>query len=173
MRSCQSSMYYPSRTVMPCTRRPGSKCKEEANVVYYESIKQDLKIKPIYECRCDERLQTKTKRFTLLSYTWVFILFYTSHIHWVVSFLLSYILRDVSFAEVGRVCRVALREPMHLCTCVSEEGNDGKAACSETPSLCTCVSEEGNDGKAVCSETPSLLPYTLRCVSFAEVGVHA
>ncbi len=23
----------------------------------------------IYECRCDERLQTKTKRFTLLSYT--------------------------------------------------------------------------------------------------------
>ena len=38
-------------------------------VVYYESIKRELKIKPIYECRCDERLQTKTKRFTLLSYT--------------------------------------------------------------------------------------------------------
>jgi hypothetical protein len=37
--------------------------------VYYESIKRDLKIKPIYECRCDERLQTKTKRFTRLSYT--------------------------------------------------------------------------------------------------------
>jgi hypothetical protein len=37
-------------------------------VVYYESIKRELKIKPIYECRCDERLQTKTKRFTRLSY---------------------------------------------------------------------------------------------------------
>jgi hypothetical protein len=38
-------------------------------IVYHESIKRELKIKPIYECRCDERLQTKTKRFTLLSYT--------------------------------------------------------------------------------------------------------
>ena len=36
-------------------------------VVYYESIKRELKIKPIYECRCDGRLQTK--RFTHLSYT--------------------------------------------------------------------------------------------------------
>ncbi len=43
------------------------------------------------------------------------------HIHWVASFLLSYILRDVSFAEVGRVYRVGLREPIHLCTCVNEE----------------------------------------------------
>ena len=33
------------------------------------SIKGELKIKPSYECRCDERQQTKTKRFTLLSYT--------------------------------------------------------------------------------------------------------
>ncbi len=30
-------------------------------------MKRKLKIKPIYECRCDERLQTK--RFTRLSYT--------------------------------------------------------------------------------------------------------
>ena len=37
--------------------------------VYYEWIKRELKINPIYECRCDERLQTKTKRFTRLSYT--------------------------------------------------------------------------------------------------------
>jgi hypothetical protein len=35
--------------------------------VYYESIKREVKIKPIYECRCDGRLQTK--RFTRLSYT--------------------------------------------------------------------------------------------------------
>jgi hypothetical protein len=37
--------------------------------VYYESIKRELKIKPTYECRCDGRLQTKTKRFTRLSNT--------------------------------------------------------------------------------------------------------
>ncbi len=38
-------------------------------VVYYESINRDLKIRCIYECRCDERLQTKTKGFTRLTYT--------------------------------------------------------------------------------------------------------
>jgi hypothetical protein len=38
-------------------------------VVYYESIKQKLKIRCIYECRCDERLQTKTKECTRLVYT--------------------------------------------------------------------------------------------------------
>jgi hypothetical protein len=36
---------------------------------YYESIKRELKIRGIYECRCDERLQTKTKKFTRLPYT--------------------------------------------------------------------------------------------------------
>jgi hypothetical protein len=73
---------------------------------------------------------------------------YTPHIHWVAPFLMSYILRDVSFTEVVRVCRFAFREPMHLCT---------------------CVSEEGGDGEATRSDTPALLSYTLRCVSFAEV----
>jgi hypothetical protein len=38
-------------------------------IVYYESIKREPKIRGIYECRCDERLQTKTKEFTLLPYT--------------------------------------------------------------------------------------------------------
>ena len=38
-------------------------------VVYYESIKREVKIRSIYECRCDERLQTKTKEFTRLGYT--------------------------------------------------------------------------------------------------------
>jgi hypothetical protein len=42
-------------------------CVSEGGVVYYESIKRELKIKPIYECRCDGILQTK--RFTRLSYT--------------------------------------------------------------------------------------------------------
>jgi hypothetical protein len=36
-------------------------------VVYYESMKRNLKIKPIYECRCNGRLQGK--RFTHLSHT--------------------------------------------------------------------------------------------------------
>ncbi len=36
-------------------------------VVYYESMKRKLKIKPIYECRCNGRLQTN--RFTCLSHT--------------------------------------------------------------------------------------------------------
>jgi hypothetical protein len=34
--------------------------------VYYESMKRNL-LKPIYECRCNGRLQTK--RITCLSYT--------------------------------------------------------------------------------------------------------
>jgi hypothetical protein len=38
-------------------------------VVYYESIKRELKIRCLYECRCDERLQSKTKEFTVLTYT--------------------------------------------------------------------------------------------------------
>ena len=38
-------------------------------VVYYESIKREVKIRCIYECRCYERLQTKTKEFTRLVYT--------------------------------------------------------------------------------------------------------
>ena len=38
-------------------------------VVYYESIKQELQIKPIYECRCDERLKTKTEESTRLAST--------------------------------------------------------------------------------------------------------
>jgi hypothetical protein len=37
--------------------------------VYYESIKRELKTRPIYECRCDERLKTKAEESTLLTYT--------------------------------------------------------------------------------------------------------
>ena len=38
-------------------------------VVYYESLKRELKTKPKYEFRCDERLQTKVEESTRLSYT--------------------------------------------------------------------------------------------------------
>ena len=58
--------------------------------------------------------------------------------------LLSYTLRYVSLAELGTVCRVGLREPMHLCAYM----------------------DRGEDGE----EAPSLLSYTLRYVSLAELG---
>jgi hypothetical protein len=38
-------------------------------VVCYETRKRQLKIRPIYECRYDERLKTKVEEFTLLTYT--------------------------------------------------------------------------------------------------------
>jgi hypothetical protein len=38
-------------------------------IVYYESIKRELKTRPIYECRCDERLKTKAEESTRLGYT--------------------------------------------------------------------------------------------------------
>jgi hypothetical protein len=57
-------------------------CKQ--SVVYYESTKRELQIKPMYECRCDERLQTKTKRFTRLSYTGLaFASSIHNKLHWV------------------------------------------------------------------------------------------
>jgi hypothetical protein len=48
-----------------------------ALLVYYESIKREPKIRGIKKCRCDERLQTKTKEFTRLPYTLlVYFLFF-------------------------------------------------------------------------------------------------
>ena len=39
-------------------------------IVYYESMKRELKTRPIYECRCDdERLKTKAEESTRLTYT--------------------------------------------------------------------------------------------------------
>jgi hypothetical protein len=38
-------------------------------LVFYESRKRELKTKPIYECRCDERLKTKTEKSARLAYT--------------------------------------------------------------------------------------------------------
>jgi hypothetical protein len=50
-------------------KHSGYNSQRNIQVVYYESMKRNLKIKPtmIYACRCDERLQTK--RFTRLSHT--------------------------------------------------------------------------------------------------------
>ena len=47
----------------------GTKDREERSkgiVVYYESLKREVKTKPIKECRCDERLQTRVEESTRL-----------------------------------------------------------------------------------------------------------
>jgi hypothetical protein len=38
-------------------------------IVYYESRKRELKTRPVYECRCDERLKTKSEKCIRLTYT--------------------------------------------------------------------------------------------------------
>jgi hypothetical protein len=48
------------------------KKKIKWTVVYYKSIKSESKTRPIYECRCDERLKTKTEESTRLTYTVLF-----------------------------------------------------------------------------------------------------
>jgi hypothetical protein len=41
---------------------------EQISIVYYESRKRELKTRPMYECRCDERLKTKSEKSTRLEY---------------------------------------------------------------------------------------------------------
>ncbi len=43
--------------------------KISRHLVYYESRKREVKTRPIYECRCDERLKTKSEKSTRLGYT--------------------------------------------------------------------------------------------------------
>jgi hypothetical protein len=38
-------------------------------IMIHESRKRELKTRPIYECRCDERLKTKHEKSTRLTYT--------------------------------------------------------------------------------------------------------
>jgi hypothetical protein len=38
-------------------------------ILYYESIKRELKTRPTNECRCDERLKIKDEESTRLAYT--------------------------------------------------------------------------------------------------------
>jgi len=80
---------------------------------------------------------------------------------------------------------ITLFTPMHLCTCVSEEGGDGdseddisltelgtlcRVGLRDPMHLCACVSVVGGDGEGTDSEAPSLLSYTLRYVSLTELG---
>jgi hypothetical protein len=78
----------PHPTIGPCWQNVASNCTHSLTVspgvvmwacirqspsveilVYYESRKRELKTKPIYECRCDERLKTKTEKSARLAYT--------------------------------------------------------------------------------------------------------
>ena len=69
-----------------------------------------------------------------------------------------------------------LREPIHLCTSVSEEGDDGEAPFPETSSLLSYTlryisfTEVDSVGRVVLREPMHLCTYTLKYVSFAEGG---
>jgi hypothetical protein len=39
--------------------------------VYYESVKREPQTRPIYECRCDERLKAKSEESTVPRIDWV------------------------------------------------------------------------------------------------------
>jgi hypothetical protein len=41
----------------------------QGTLIVYESRKRGLLTRPIYECRCDERLKTKDEESTRLEYT--------------------------------------------------------------------------------------------------------
>jgi hypothetical protein len=61
-------------------------------VLYYKLRKPELKKRCIYECRCDERLQTKTKEFTRLTY-----------VHWEVVESRSSTSRSVHMLGTGNI----------------------------------------------------------------------
>jgi hypothetical protein len=75
IRESDGRAHDPVTMVVPLTPKPTRKAEVLVRatttiiIVYYESIKRESKIRGIYECRCDERLQTKTKEFTRLPYT--------------------------------------------------------------------------------------------------------
>jgi hypothetical protein len=75
-------------------------------VVYYESIKRELKIRGIYECRCDERLQTKKKEFSRLAYTGLIVELKHLKIEIIASWEKKFLPSKKSFLEDGVNYRV-------------------------------------------------------------------
>jgi hypothetical protein len=69
--SSSSFVYYESiRRELKIKPIDECRCDERHLVlVYYESIKRDLKTRPTYECRCDERLKDIPEESTFLTYT--------------------------------------------------------------------------------------------------------
>jgi hypothetical protein len=108
------------------------------NLLY--QVKREIQRIHLNGCRCNERLITKTEGSKLLAYTGLLGQVVVGRV-WdcmmctcvseeggngeegtdsEVPSLLAYTLRYVSLADLGRGCQFGLREPMHLCTCVSE-----------------------------------------------------
>jgi hypothetical protein len=52
-----------------CVRRTQRDGSGKKLLLYYESTKEELKTRPINECRYDERLKTKVEESTRLTYT--------------------------------------------------------------------------------------------------------
>ncbi len=73
VRALLTLSFLPKTVIVPVFETESSYPWKDFVVVYYESIKRELKIKCVHECRCDERLQTKTKEFTRLVYTWLVV----------------------------------------------------------------------------------------------------
>ena len=59
----------PKETEVERTRQVCATKFQGRLVVYYESMKRELKTRPTYECRCDERLKTKDEESTHLAHT--------------------------------------------------------------------------------------------------------
>ena len=66
---CDGRPHDPDSMVVPPTPKSWDSKPKPTDFSSLWINKRDLKIRYIYECRCDERLQTKTKEFTRLSYT--------------------------------------------------------------------------------------------------------
>jgi hypothetical protein len=56
-------------SIMVVSRNLPHKSVCTSPIYYYKSKKRDLKTRPTYECRCDERLNTKAEKSTRLAYT--------------------------------------------------------------------------------------------------------
>jgi hypothetical protein len=61
-------LFFSLRFISFCTintiERDEEREREGSGVVYYESIKREVKTRPIHECRCDERLKTTGEEST-------------------------------------------------------------------------------------------------------------
>ena len=64
---CSGDFYHLRTIESACDKI--SKQKEFHLLVQYESINRNLQTRPIYECRCDERLKTKAEESTFHVYT--------------------------------------------------------------------------------------------------------
>jgi hypothetical protein len=75
---------------------------------YYESRKRELKTRPTYECRCDERLKSKVEESTRLSHTLGCSGFLCTHTSG------SFEFNQVAFCRCIRFCKQSLSVVRHV-----------------------------------------------------------